>query len=72
MKSSFYRGAATLGAMIVLAMSNRSSEGQITGIVDSDVEGFFGTTNDTFQQTETPNNAIPPTSTASARRLHRR
>jgi hypothetical protein len=50
--------AVSLAGLAVLFVCARTSQGQITGIIDSDVEGFFGTTNDLYQQSEPP---ISPT-----------
>ncbi|HTV47974.1 MAG TPA: PEP-CTERM sorting domain-containing protein [Phycisphaerae bacterium] len=42
------------GAIAALFVCAQTSQGAITGILDSDVEGFFGTTNDIIQQSEGP------------------
>src|SRR5271155_2138390 len=42
------------GAVVALFAGTHTSQGQITGILNSDVEGFFGTTSDAFQQSEGP------------------
>jgi len=46
------------GAVVVLFVFAQPSQGQIAGILNSDVEAFFGSTSDTFQQSESP---ISPT-----------
>jgi len=51
-------GIVAIGAILGLAIFVGTSQGQITGVLNSDVEGFFGTTNDAFQQSEAP---ISPT-----------
>ncbi|NNM88917.1 MAG: PEP-CTERM sorting domain-containing protein [Phycisphaerae bacterium] len=46
------------GAVAALALCTQTSQGQITGVISSNVEGFFGSTSDTYQQSEAPLN--PP------------
>jgi len=50
------RGIAVLGAVVVLFMFAPTSQAAITGVLGSDVEGFFGSgvTNDTYQASEGP------------------
>lgn len=54
MKPKICQTFAVLGAVIILAFFARQSRAQLTGILSSDVEGFFGSTSDTFQQSEPP------------------
>ncbi|HTV47975.1 MAG TPA: PEP-CTERM sorting domain-containing protein [Phycisphaerae bacterium] len=49
---------AASSAIAALFVCAQTSQGSITGIISSDVEGFFGTTSDAFQQSEGP---ITPT-----------
>jgi PEP-CTERM motif len=42
------------GAVAALILGAQTSQGAITGIISSDVEGFFGTTSDAYQQSEGP------------------
>ncbi|MGA2440087.1 MAG: PEP-CTERM sorting domain-containing protein [Tepidisphaeraceae bacterium] len=44
----------SLAGLAALFVCAQTSQGQITGIISSDVEGFFGTTSDAFQQSEPP------------------
>lgn len=46
------------GAVVALLACVQTSQGQITGIMSSDVEGFFGSTSDAYQQAEGP--ILPP------------
>ena len=45
---------AAAGAVAVLTMGIQTSQGQITGVISSNVEGFFGSTSDSYQQSEAP------------------
>jgi PEP-CTERM motif len=45
---------AAAGAVAALFLGAQTSHGAITGILNSDVEGFFGTTSDAFQLSEGP------------------
>ena len=45
---------AAAGAVAVLAVGTQRSQGQITGVISSNVEGFFGSTSDSYQQSESP------------------
>lgn len=44
----------TVGAVAALAVCTQTSPGQITGVISSNVEGFFGSTSDSYQQSELP------------------
>ncbi|MGA2440086.1 MAG: PEP-CTERM sorting domain-containing protein [Tepidisphaeraceae bacterium] len=58
MKANTFRLAAALlvGVIAMLWAGSRASA-QITGIINSDVEGFFGANTDVYQLSEGPNNA---------------
>ncbi len=45
---------AAAGAVAVLTMGIQTSQGQITGVISSNVEGFFGSASDSYQQSEAP------------------
>ena len=45
---------ASAGAVAALAMCTQTSQGAITGVIRSNVEGFFGSTSDAYQQSELP------------------
>lgn len=56
-RDSAIRSAAIMAALLALTLfSPRAQAGQITGIISSDVQAFFGSQDDFYQQTETPNN----------------
>ncbi len=46
--------AATVGAVAAVAVCTQTSQGQITGVISSNVEGFFGSASDSYQQSESP------------------
>jgi hypothetical protein len=54
------RNLVRVGAFILFTtlVSTHAANGQILGVVDSNVEGYFAATSDTFQQAEGP--TIPP------------
>ncbi|MGD0768833.1 MAG: hypothetical protein ABSB42_11670 [Tepidisphaeraceae bacterium] len=55
MRLNLLRGiTVSLAGLAALFVCAQTSQGQITGIITSDVQGFFGSTNDTYQQSETP------------------
>jgi len=58
MKSNRLVGPAAIAALLVSTVFAAKSHGQITGVLNSDVEAFFGTTSDAFQASEAPIN--PP------------
>jgi hypothetical protein len=62
MKLTSLRTFAVLGAALALATCARTSRAQILSTYNSDVEGFFGSQSDAFQQSELP---ISPTWPAS-------
>ena len=45
---------AAAGAGAILTMGIQTSQGQITGVISSNVEGFFGSASDSYQQSEAP------------------
>ena len=52
------RGLAAASAISALFLFVRVSQAQITGVISSDVEGFFGSKSDAYQQSEGP--LLPP------------
>lgn len=58
MKLKHRRGYAASCAIAALILCVGTSNAQITGVISSDVEGFFGSKSDTYQQSEAP---ISPT-----------
>ncbi len=52
--STFERIVLGAGAVVALAVCTQTSQGQITGVISSNVEGFFGSTSDAHQQSESP------------------
>ncbi len=62
MRTNHFRSMAILAAALAATVLAPSSQGQITGILSSDVEGFFGTQSDAYQASEAP---ITPTWAAS-------
>ena len=62
MKSKHFQRTIFIAAVLALSALARTSQGQITGILSSDVEGFFGTQSDAYQASEAP---ITPTWAAS-------
>ena len=48
------RSFAATGAVVALLFCAQASQGQITGVINSNVEGFFGSTSDAYQQSEGP------------------
>lgn len=47
-------GISTLGVIFAALLPARTSLGQVTGVLNSDVEGFFGANSDAAQQSEAP------------------
>ena len=58
MKTSQFRNPALLAVVLALAVTAQTAHAQITSIVSSDVQGYFGSLSDAFQQAEGP--TIPP------------
>ena len=58
MKSRSFFARVVTASLVVAVAASGTAFGQITGIVSSDVEGYFGTTSDAFQLAEGP--TIPP------------
>ncbi len=54
MKSKHFQRTIFIVAALALSALARTSQGQITGILSSDVEGFFGTQSDAHQASEAP------------------
>ena len=54
MTSNPRRALSLIGTLLVLFCFAPLAAAQITGVVSSDVEGFFGSQSDTFQQSEPP------------------
>ncbi len=60
MKSKQLRINALLVAFVTLSTLARSSHGQILGVLNSDVEGYFGAQSDTLGQQYSEGPALPP------------
>ncbi len=54
MKSVSWRFIALVGAVLILSAFARHSHAQITNIISSDAEAFFGSMSDGYQQSEPP------------------
>ena len=54
MKSKLGQGITVLGVVAVLFVFARTSQGQLTGVLNSNVEGFFSADSDVHQQSEGP------------------
>jgi hypothetical protein len=62
MRLNLFRSVGLFAVAFVLTVFARPSWGQLTGIINSDVEGFFGSQSDLFQQSEGPINPTWPAS----------
>ncbi len=60
MRLNHFRGVTILAAALVLTLFARSSWGQITAVLNSDVEGYFGAQSDTAFQQYSEGPTIPP------------
>ena len=54
MNTGFRFGIFTIASLVALIAGARTSQGQITNVISSDVEGFFGSSSDAYQQSEGP------------------
>ena len=54
MNRNLFQSAVVLGMVLAITTGTETARGQLTGIISSDVEGFFASQSDAYQQSEGP------------------